>query len=142
VNDTRGETGAVQALGEGSSGLLTGLVFILIEDNVDATILGIAKLVPLQGCQMSADRTGGVAKAFLPEKRKIEQALDQNHVGVVAERFPCEQSAFRAGQESMRKGGADAATIEINDAMVLTAGKDHSTAEGILALRADQTHFQ
>ena len=42
----------------------------------------------------------------------------------------------------MRKGGADAATIEINDAMVLTAGKDDSTAEGILALRADQTHCQ
>src|SRR5215831_20208987 len=74
VNDTRGDTGAVQALGEGSSGLLTGLVFILIEDNVDSTILGIAKLVPLQGRQMSADRTGGVAKAFLPEKCKIGRA--------------------------------------------------------------------
>jgi hypothetical protein len=38
----------------------------------------------------------------------------------------------------MRKGGPDAAAIEIDDAMVLTAGKDQPTAEGITTLRADQ----
>jgi hypothetical protein len=86
---------------------------------------------------MSADRTSGVAKAFLPEKRKIEHALDQNHAGEVADRFPGEESAFRAGQQP-RKGSADATAIEIDDAMVLTAGKDHTPAEGILASRTAQ----
>src|SRR5438876_836765 len=91
---------------------------------------------------MSADRTGGVAKAFLPEKRKIEHALDQNHMGGVADRFPGKESAFRAGQQPMRKGSADATAIEIDDAMVLTAGKDHTPAEGILALRTYQARLQ
>ena len=81
-------------MGERQSGLLTSLVVVLIEDDVDSAILGIAKLIPLQGRQMSADRAGGVAKAFLPENRKIKQAFDENHVGAVADRFPGEQSAF------------------------------------------------
>ena len=49
MNDPRGETGEVQTLGERQSGLLTSLVVVLIEDDVDSAILGIAKLIPLQG---------------------------------------------------------------------------------------------
>src|SRR5271165_262932 len=42
----------------------------------------------------------------------------------------------------MRKGSPNAAAIEIEDAMVLTARKNHTTAEGITALRADQAGLQ
>ena len=94
VHDARGVTGAVQTLGERPSGFLTRLVVVLIENNVDLAIRGIAKLIPLQGRQMSADRAGRVANAFLPEKGQVEHALDQNDVGEVADRVPGEQSAL------------------------------------------------
>src|SRR5260370_39640391 len=42
----------------------------------------------------------------------------------------------------MRKSSPNAAAIEIEDAMVLTTGEDHTTAEGITALRADQAGLQ
>ena len=38
----------------------------------------------------------------------------------------------------MGKGGAHTAAVEVDDAMVLAARKDHSAAEGILPLLADQ----
>ncbi|HWO39678.1 MAG TPA: hypothetical protein VNO32_63730 [Candidatus Acidoferrum sp.] len=42
----------------------------------------------------------------------------------------------------MGKGGAHTAAVEVDDAMVLAARKDHPAAEGILTLRADQADFE
>jgi hypothetical protein len=38
----------------------------------------------------------------------------------------------------MGKSATDATAIEVDDAIMLAAGKDHTTAEGILALPTDQ----
>ncbi len=42
----------------------------------------------------------------------------------------------------MGKGGAHTAAVEVDDAMVLAARKDHPAAEGILTLLADQADLQ
>src|SRR5260370_10500218 len=91
---------------------------------------------------MSIDCAGGVAKGLLANNRKIQQGFDENHVGAVADRFPGEQSTFRARQQSMRKSSPNAAAVEIENAMVLTTGEDHTTSEGITALRAAQAGLQ
>jgi len=59
-------------------------------------------------------------------------------LGKVADRIPGEQATFAAWQQSMGKGGAHTAAVEVDDAMVLAARKDHPAAEGILTLLADQ----
>jgi hypothetical protein len=45
------------------SSLLAGLIFIVIEGNIDTTILGFTKLRHLGGCKMCADGTRSIAKA-------------------------------------------------------------------------------
>ena len=142
MNDARGETGEKQTLSKLTSGALTGLVSIVIESDVDSAMGRIAKLVPLQGCRMSADGTGGVAKARLPQDSEVKQSFDENHIRGVTKRFPGEQAAFRTWQQAMREGPTDAAAIKIHNAAVITAGEDHAPGESVIALRADQARFQ
>ena len=91
--------------------LLAGVVFILVEDDVDRAIEAIGELLELLGCQMGAEGAGGVAKAGLPQYRQVEQAFDQDHGVAAADRLPGEQAAFGARQQAVGEGGAGPASL-------------------------------
>src|SRR6266478_7924360 len=94
------QPGGLQARRQGVGCLLAGMVVIVIEGNVNLAAVLVTKLRQLQGCQMSAQRAGGVAKASLPERGQIEQAFDQNHSRERADGVPGKQTTLRIGAES------------------------------------------
>ena len=73
---------------------------------------------------MCAESAGGVTKASLPKDSQIEQALCQDYGGEMSDRLPGEEASFGSGEQTMRKGGSDAAPVEIDDLATFTAGKD------------------
>jgi hypothetical protein len=79
-----------------------------------------------------------MAETCLPQHRKIEHTFDENYTGELANRFPGDQVALGAGEESMGEGGGDAAAVQVDDATVLAAGEDEALIEGIVALRVDE----
>src|SRR5260370_30940043 len=85
-----------QAAGEEARSPLAGLVGILVEGDIDATAGWITKLRPLHRVQVSADRTGGVTKARLPEHGQIEQSFHQDDGGEGADRIPRKQATLAA----------------------------------------------
>src|SRR5215472_15278225 len=92
---------------------------------------------------MDANSTGGIAKTRLPQDSQIEQTLDQDDGGEVPNRVPGEQASFGARQEAVRESRPDTATVKIDDLAVgLAAGKNHASAEGVAALRVDQTKLE
>ena len=93
----------------------------------------VAQLAKLVRGQMSAQRTGGVAEACLPQHRKIEHTFNENHGGELANRFPGDQVTFGAGEESMREGSADTAAVQVDDVAVPAAGEDDALEEGVVA---------
>src|SRR5271157_2367496 len=98
----------------------------------------VAQLAKLVEGKMGAQATGGVAETCLPQHREIEQAFDQNHAGELANRFPGDQVALGAGEESMGEGAAGAAAVQVDDASVLVAGEDDALVEGVVALGVDE----
>lgn len=42
----------------------------------------------------------------------------------------------------MRKSGADAAAVEVDDLAILPAGEDYTPTEGVTALVIDPTHLE
>ena len=64
---------------------------------------------------MCAQPTGDVVNVRLPQDGIVEQALDNNDLGAVPDLLPCIQAALGAGQKAMCEGGADAATVEVDD---------------------------
>ena len=95
------DAGAFQAQREMMRSLLAGLIFVLVEGDVDGTAWLLGKLRPLSGRQLRADGAGGVAKTGLPQHGQIEQTFDQDHGGEAADRLPGEQSAFGARQQAV-----------------------------------------
>jgi len=132
------QAGTFQAPRQKTRSLLTGLVGILVEGDIDATAGLITKLGPLRRCQVSADGTGGVTKASLPEHGQIEKSFHQDHGREGTDRVPGKQAPLRARQQSVREGGADTATRDTHYAALLVKRKDDSPAEGIPALVVDQ----
>src|ERR1700691_384166 len=90
---------------------------------------------------MSAQRTGDVVKARLPQYGIVEEALDKNHLGEMPDLLPCIQAALGTGQEPMSEGGADAAAIEVHDGFALTQREDNALVESIGALRVEQARL-
>src|ERR1035437_1914692 len=91
---------------------------------------------------MRTPGAGGIGKPSLPQHRQIEQSFDQDHAGVLANRFPGEQSALGAGKESMRKGSSGTAAVEVDDASVLTTREDDALVEGVVARGVNQAEAQ
>src|ERR1041385_6710014 len=93
-DQTRSQTGVLQAACQQPPSLLASLVRILIKGDVDATAGLVAKLGPLCGGQMSADGGGGVAKSELPKHSEVKQAFDEDHGRKGADRLPGKQAAL------------------------------------------------
>jgi hypothetical protein len=110
-------------------GAPSGLVFILIKDNVDQTTRVFGKLVELKRRQVGADGACRIAKARLPQHGQVEQSFDQNHSGETANGLPGEQSTFRAGEQTVGKRGADAAAVEVDGLAVVSAREGDPSAE-------------
>ena len=87
---------------------------------------------------MCADGASGITKADLPKHGEVEQAFHQNHGGEQADRFQGKQAALGPGQQPVWEGGADTATVKVDNLILLTAREDHAPAEGIAALAVDQ----
>ena len=81
VDDASVQTGASQTLGEGMGSALTGVILILVEDDIDLAAGLIAQLGPLKRRQVRAHGASGVAEAGLPQRGQIEQAFHQDHGG-------------------------------------------------------------
>jgi hypothetical protein len=121
---------------------LAGLILILIEGDVDTTIRVYVQLGQMRSSQVGTDGTSGIAESCLPQHGEIEQALDQDYVAELLDRFPGKQAAFRTGQEAMREGIANAAAIQVDDVILLTAGEDNAAAKSIGALRSNQARIE
>ncbi len=94
----------------------------------------VAQLLKLVSVEMGAQRTGGVAKTGVLQHCEIEQTFHQNRRRKLANRFPGEQAALRAGEESMGEGGSDTAAVEVDDASALAAREDDAPVESVAAL--------
>src|ERR1700674_3741969 len=87
---------------------------------------------------MCTQGAGGIGKPSLPKHRQVEQSFDQDHAGVLVNRFPGKQSALGTGKESMRKGGSGTAAVEVDDASILATREDDTPVEGVVARGLDQ----
>ena len=87
---------------------------------------------------MCTQGAGGIEKPSLPQHRQVEQSFDQDHAGVLANRFPGEQSALGTGKESMRKGGSSTAAVEVDDASVVATREDDTLVESVVPRGVDQ----
>src|SRR5215467_7199035 len=94
----------------------------------------------LGGCARSEVAVRVVAGGQL-EETYVQSRLIEN-VAELVERLPCEQTAFRTRQQAMGEGTANAAAVQVDDAILLAAGKDHASAKRIRALRIDQACFK
>src|SRR6202158_4513340 len=93
--------------------LLTAAVGIGIEAEIDGA-RAVAQLLKLTGVEMGSQRTGDVVKTGLPHNGVVEQTLHENHFRVSPGLFPRIQTAFGAGQETMRwSRSRETAAIEI-----------------------------
>jgi len=127
----------VQTLCELLRGLLSAAVGVDIEGEINGART-VAQLLKLVSVEVRAQRAGSVAKTCLPQHREIEQTFHQNHRAKLANRFPGEQAALGAGEESMGEGGSDAAAVEVDDASALAAREDDAPVEGVAALWVEQ----
>src|SRR6266446_2558931 len=116
---------------------MAAAVGVDIEGEIDRAWT-VAQLLKLVSVEMGTQRTGGVAKTRLPQHPEIEQTFDQNHRGKLANRFPGEQAALGAGEESMGEGGSDAAAVEVDDASALAAREDDAPVESVAAWWVEQ----
>src|ERR1700681_963099 len=91
---------------------------------------------------MRTHGAGGIGKPSLPQHRQVEQSFDQDHAGVLVNRFPGEQSSLGTGKESMRKGGSGTAAVEVDDASVLATREDDTPVEAVMARGLDQAEAQ
>ncbi len=119
-------------------GMLARLVSILVEEDVDPAAELAGKLAKLRGRQVRTQAAGGIGKPSLPQHRQVEQSFDQDHAGVMADRFPGEQSALGAGKESMRKGSSGTAAVEVDYTSVLATRKDDTLVKGIVPRGVDR----
>ena len=118
---------------EALRGLLAAAVGVGIKGQIDGSRT-VAQLPKLARIEMGSQRAGDVVKAGLPQHGVVEQALDQNHRGKLADWLPCVQATLGARQKSMGEGGSDTAAIEVDDASALAAREDDAPVEGIAAL--------
>jgi hypothetical protein len=69
------QAGFIKHLEERVGGSLAGLVFVLIESDVDTAVRVLAELGQLRRGQMGTDGAGAVAESCLPQHREIEQSF-------------------------------------------------------------------
>src|SRR5438067_7695724 len=121
-----------QTLGELAGCSLPAAVVIGVESQVDGTQGAVAQLMKLSGIQACPERAGDVAKTCLPQDHPIEQAFHQHDLAAVTNLLPAIQSTLAAGQESMRAGLADAASVKVG-----VEWKDDAMGECIEAFQRD-----
>jgi hypothetical protein len=114
-------------------GSLPAAVVIGVERQQDSARGSIAQLIHLGSVQASTQRTGNVAEPRLPQDSPIKQAFHQYDLMTVTNALPPIQSTLTAGQESMRAGITDAATVE-----VVIEWKDDAMGKGIEAFPCDE----
>jgi hypothetical protein len=129
--------GVLQTLRKLVRSLLTGMIFVLVQDDVDPTIGWTGNLGELSRCEVCAEGAGGIAEAGLPQHGQVEPAFAQDHGGKLAHRLPRKQIALGSRQQPVRKSGADAAAVEVDDLVILPAGEDHTPAEDVSAVLVD-----
>lgn len=129
-NATCGDSVCDKTMSQLLCGLLTALVPIDIEGDIHGA-LAFTELAELGIVQMRAQRTGRVAKARLPYGDIVEQTFDQNYFGAVANLLPCIQAALASRQEAMGERRADAAAIEVDDALALLQRKHDALIESV-----------
>ena len=84
----RSDTMRVKTLGQLLCGLLTTVVGVDIEGEIDGA-RSVAKLKKLFRVEMGSQRTCHVIEARLPQHDIVEQSLDKNHLGAVPDLLPC-----------------------------------------------------
>jgi len=131
------DTLSVKTMGKKFSGLLSALVGVNIEGEIDGA-RSFAQLVELLRVEMSSQRAGDVVKARLPHYGIVEEPLYQNHLGAIPDLLPCIQAALGAGKEAMRKGGADAATVEVDDVFALAQRKNYALVKSVGSVYVQQ----
>ena len=117
--------------------MLSALVGINIEGEIDGA-RSLAQLVELLRVEMSAQRTGDVVKARLPQYEIVEQALDKNHLRAVPNLLPCIQAALGAGQKPMGEGSADAAAVEVDDVFSLKQRENDALVKSVGSVYVQQ----
>ena len=103
LDETHVQTRLIETLKEIIGGISASLVFILVEGNIHTAVRVLAELSQLGRSQTSTDSTGGIAESCLPQHGEIEQALDQDYVGGLPDRFPGEQAALERGRRRCAK---------------------------------------
>src|SRR5215472_17170684 len=87
LDETYVQARLIEILKEIVGGILASLVFVLIEGDVDTAVGMFAQLGQLRRSQVGADGTSGIAESCLPQHGEIEQALDQDYVAELSDRF-------------------------------------------------------
>ena len=129
-NATRRDTVLDKTMSKLLCSPLAALVLIDIEGDIHGAV-AVTELAELGIVQMRAQRTGRVAKARLPYGDIVEQPFDQNHFGAVANLLPCIQAALASGQEAMGERRADAAAVQVDDALALLQRKHDALIESV-----------
>ena len=109
-----GGTSRAETMGQLLRGLLAALVGVAVEGEIDST-LALAELAELIGVEMGSQGAGYIREPRLPQDSIVEQALDQDDFRIMLHLFPGVQTALASGQEAMSEGGAEAATVEVDD---------------------------
>ena len=127
-NAMGGDTLREKTMGQLFCSLLTALVLIDIEGEIDAA-RAFTELAELGVIQMRAQRTSHVVESRLPQGGMVEQPFDQDHLGAGANLLPCIQTALAPGQEAMGERRADAAAVEVDDVLALLQRKHDALIE-------------
>jgi hypothetical protein len=76
-------------------------------------------------------------KARLPQYGIVEQALDNNDLGIVPDLLPCIQATLGARQKAMREGGSDAAAIQVDEVLALAQREDDALIKSVGAVHVE-----
>jgi hypothetical protein len=135
VDDVGCHSGVFQAGSELLGGLLAGLVFILIQDEVDRAAWRIGKLAELGRREMCRARKW----CCEPDCHSTARS-DKPSTRITVENWPTDrQQTGRLWNAAVNdaEGRADAAAVEIHDLTPLAAGRS-KPAEGVAALLVDE----
>ena len=137
-NATCRDTVHDKTTGQPLCSLLAALVLIDIEGEIDGAF-AFAQLAELVSVELCTQRAGHVVESRLPQGGIVEQTFDQDHLRADANLLPCIQAALAPRQEAMGERRADAAAVEVDDALALTQREDDALIKSIRALCVDKT---
>ena len=123
--------GFMQLPGQVRSRALACSIYIRIKGDEGQPVGIVAQLGKLPVCQAATESAGCITKTGLPEDRQIEKTLHENNGGSFLNRFPRKQAALGTRQEAMRWRRADAAPVQIDDAVLLETRKDDAVKKAV-----------